>query len=947
MDTHVEPGNRTAASRSLWFTSAVMLALALATYLPAALSAEFVAFDDNYFFGPDNPEFRRGLLAVFDPSRPIANAFLPVAHASLWLDWWMFDGRPFGPHLVSLLLHALVAVVFVRLLVRLRVAPLPANFAGALFLLHPALVESVSWVSGRKDLLAGLFVLLALLSTVRYAHAGGRWRVALAMLAAGLAMYAKATAVVLPLLAVLVCFASGGRRGRWVVPALIAAVVAPIALHHRAVAAAEGTLAAAGLTDRLVQVPGAFAHYLMTAVWPADLNVLYPEVQTLERFAAAFWPGVAIAAGVLLAAIALSAAPGPRRRLAGVGLLAFVVALLPFNTAWPASSIAAADRYLHLAIPGLALAVALALAAAVRRLGVTSRWLAVLLAVPLLAPLLWRSAVRAHDFVDTEALWRASLRVDADNSVAHYNLARELATRRPAPLDEVERHLRAAIAAARYPIHELRARSLLRDVLWQRAEYAAAAEQARGAIAAARATRDRETSPQRRAQADALLVEAHLRAFEPLRLAGEHEAAAASYREVADVAGYVPEVFAFGSLLQLAKYSDALRARGNDAVPDAGAADLRLRVNHLLLDCALHLHPDDGSLLFAKASWERARGETLDALRYYRRAQEVAPWRADAWRDAARMLRQSRLFEDAARYARDGLRHREDPALRQEWALALIGMGRLDDAIMQLEAYLRARPDDEDSKKILANVLIGRAYARLSDGGSHAEALRIVEQALALNPKEFKAHLVLGRVAREQRRFADAVAHLETSHELMPDYDEARSMLADSLRDLGMERYLKKDNVGAADAWLRFREVVPDDVETEGVELLLQGLWRRHERRGVELLQAGDHAGALAEFRACQRLDPATDGISWPFALALREQPDADLEEVERLARQAVDWQRLNGRDCGRQVYLLVTTLQRRDRAEAARQVAREYLDDLPADAEAHVVAALRAVAGG
>ena len=75
---------------------------------------------------------------------------------------------------------------------------------------------------------------------------------------------------------------------------------------------------------------------------------------------------------------------------------------------------------------------------------------------------------------------------------------------------------------------------------------------------------------------------------------------------------------------------------------------------------------------------------------------------------------------------------------------------------MAWQAYLRVRPEDKDVAKVLANVLIGRAYAKVGEGPDRAEAMRLVERALADNPDEVKAHLVLGRIAKEERRFAAA-----------------------------------------------------------------------------------------------------------------------------------------------------------------------------------------------
>ncbi|MCR9247100.1 MAG: hypothetical protein NXI31_18870 [bacterium] len=926
----------------LWTTGLAMVGLALVVFLPAALDAQFLAFDDNFFFGPDNPEFRSGFAAVLDPSRPIANAFLPVAHASLWFDWALFDG-PFMPHLHSLLLQALAAVVFVRWLGRLGVAPLAAHAAGALFVVHPTMAESVTWASGRKDLLAALFVFLALHQCARFAQAGGVLRLGVIGLCGVFAMYAKATAVVLPFLALLATFAPAITNGRrFVGPALLFVVVLPIALHHQSIAAEQGTLAAGSFTERLAQVPGVFLHYLTTAVWPADLNVLYPELQTLERFRAALVPGSLGLLAFLAVAVALLFAGRRSARwpLAGVLLLAFAVALLPFNTAWPASSIAAADRYLHLAIPGLAAAFAVLLHALLGRAGGIA-------ALVLALPLGWLGMQRAHDFVNTETLWRQSLAADGDNAVAHFNLAAELMRRVPLPLAEVENELDAAVAAARYPIHGLRASRLQLVLQLQQGKYERAAEQSRNAIAAARQLHEREPEGVRRERAEALFVETLLESFEPLRLAGDEAGAQASYREALAAVPDHPEVVAFGSLLELATVADELRDPAGPRVLPADESRVVAAVQ--ALDAAMAEHRDHHALAFARASWERVRGDTVQALRFYRKAQAAAPTRVDAWREAARMLRQQAFYESAERYAKDGLRHREDPALRQEWALSLIGLGRLDDAILQLQAYLKARPDDGDAKKILANVLVGRAYARLSDGGSHAEALRIVEQALTLNPDEHKAHLVLGRVARERRKFAEAVVHLEKSHRLLPDFEDAVTMLADSLRDLGMERMLQKDDFGAGDAWLRFLEVAPKSMDREGVQLQLKALWRRHENRGITALQEQprDVATAEREFRRCLKLDPDQHWVAWLLAQAIHERPDVDLAELELLLRQAVAWQERHELDASGQVYLLAMTLARRGESDAAEKTAREWLDRGQVDgAQPGVLAALRRLAG-
>jgi hypothetical protein len=934
------PVESSIAAPSRWRTLLLCLALALAVYLPAALGAELLDFDDNFFFGPDNPEFRAGLLAVLDPRRPIANAWLPVAHASLWLDFAAHGAAPFWPHLHALVLHAAAGFVLARLLLRLGASSLVAHGAAALFVVHPALAESVAWVSGRKDVLSGLFTFWALHGTARFARAPSAAAALVLAVLAALAMYSKATAVVLPPLAALVCAVVGGASARWLAVAVLAAVVAPIAWHHQHVAAAEGTMAAAGvLGERVAQVPGAFLHYFTTALWPQQLNVLYPEVATLERFRAA----AAVGGAVMLAAAfaALAAWRSRSWRLAGVGLLGFAVALLPFNTAYPASSIAAADRYLYLAAPWFALA----LATVVARL--FGRFAGAILAALALAAA-FAGGARARDFADDETLWRASLAVDDANAVAHLNLVYDRLQRGPAVLADVKGHLEKATAAARYPIHEVRARQLLVRIAMADADYARAATEARAAVAAAAAQRARETGSKRVAEADVWLLQCQLAAFEPLQLAGDEAGAEAMHAAALALAPEHPDVIAFGALRLLAACRDDLLAKAKaGAVPVLAVDDARGLAADGRLDPALAAHPQHAGLHCAKAEWERVRDRALAAVRHYRAAQAADPQSVAAWLGAARLMREREQWAAAEDYARGGLRARPDPALRQELALALVGQGKLGDAESQLEAYLAARPGDTDVAKVLANVLIGRAYARLSDNQpDRSEVRRLVERALAYNPDEHKAHLVLGRMAKEERRHADAVKHLEVAWRALPDLDEARLLYTEALAALGYDRLLRRDDDGAGDAFARCVRAAPPEFATAEIRVQLERLWRLAEERGVASLRSGDRAAAIAAFRRCRHLLPDQHWGAWLLATALYEEPGADLAEVERCCREAVDGQRRNGLGAERQTWLLCAVLQKQGKAEDARATARAYVANPDADAEPGVVAALRKLAG-
>jgi tetratricopeptide (TPR) repeat protein len=963
-----------------WQTALLCAALALAVYLPAACGASLLRFDDNFFFGPENPEFRDGIGALLDPSRPVANAWLPVAHLSLWLDYAWGKGAPFWPHLHAILLHALAGFVLVRFLLQLGASRAIAHFAGALFLVHPALAESVAWVSGRKDVLSGLFVFTALHQTVLFAKRPAALRaLGLAGLAA-LAMYSKPTAVVLPLLAALVCAcvprssSSASSRARWWAPAVLLLVTAPIALHHQAIAAAQGTMAGGAWQERLGQVPGAFLHYLATAAWPLHLDVLYPEVQTLERFRQALAAGLAALA--LVAAVAFAAWRAPAWRLAGFGLASFAIALLPFNTAFPASAIAAADRYLYLALPGFALAVAVAAARAAawaagrsaarareseQAIGARawSTFAAKFGAAAVAAAFAVLALVRAQAFRDDETLWRASLAQDADNAVAHFDLADALWSRGGAQVGELREHFEAAAKLARYPIHEVKARQALVAIAVAEADYPRAAREAKAAIAAAQAQLAGETTAPRRAEATVVLLRCQLAAFEPLQLAGDEPGADAVYAAAQRLAPEHPDVIAFGAMRELAACRAdllALAAAGKKPVlaeddPRALAADARLAA-------ALEGHAQHAGLLCARAEWDRARDRVVSALRWYKAAEAVddearlrglpAPYGVIAFLGHARLLRENEEWAAAEEIARKGLRVRSDPALRQELALALVGQGKLDEAQMHLEAYLRVHPDDKDTAKVLSNVLVGRAYSKLGETTDDAtEVVKLVERALAYNPNEPRAYLVLGRLAKERRQFAQAVKYLERAHRQMPEFEEARQLYTESLAGLGWDLLLARDEDGAIAAWARCVAVAPADYDVAEIRTQMDRVWARYEAQGVEQLHAGDRTAAAASFRKCLAIEPDQHWAAWLLATALHDAPGADLVEVEKLCRQAIAWQEKHGCEKSSQVLLLAVTLARTGRAADGRALASDYLRAPEADAKPQVLEALRRLAGG
>jgi tetratricopeptide (TPR) repeat protein len=411
------PGGDRSRRRALCL---LLAAVTIALYLPVR-DHEFVHYDDDVYV-TGNPHVRTGL-SVENLRWALSTTYGSYRHPVTWLshqaDVSLFGLDPGAHHLVSVLLHAVNAVLLLLLLARLTGRLGPSAFVAGLFALHPLHVESVAWVAERKDVLSTLFALLALLAYARYAErpSPGRYLVTLSLFALGL--LAKPMLVTLPVLMLLLDHWPLGRLGSR--PALGRALLekAPF-LALSAVAGVLTILASAEhgvtvpaeawpLASRLDNATGSCLAYLGKAAWPEGLAVFYP-LPTGDVSAAR----LALRAAALLGLTGLLAWGGRKRPYLIVGWLWYLVALAPVVGVVQVGAQAMADRYTYVSLIGVFAIVAFGGADLVRRLG----WP---LAVPatLVAAALVACAVAAHrqlaHWKDGLALFGHALEVTGDN----------------------------------------------------------------------------------------------------------------------------------------------------------------------------------------------------------------------------------------------------------------------------------------------------------------------------------------------------------------------------------------------------------------------------------------------------------------------------------------------------------------------------------------------------
>jgi hypothetical protein len=376
---------------------------------------------------------------------------------------------------VNAALHGVNSALVYLVLARLTGAPGRSLLVAALFAVHPLHVESVAWVSERKDLLSTLLGLLALWAYAAYASRPSARRHVLVAAAFAGSLMAKAMWVTLPFLLLLLDAWPLARRERWrrlvleKVPLLaLSAAASVVAVVAQGDALRGGEI---GLGLRLGNAAVSYVRYLAKTFWPVGLALPYPH------------PGASLpawqAVGAALLVLALTAAAVSQARARPwlpVGWLWFLGMLVPVIGLVQVGGQAMADRYTYAPSIGLFLVVAWAGAEAAARWHAT-RAAQVLLAVALVAlsALTWRQVGLWSDQV---TLFTHAVEVTRDNGLAHLALSQGLAAQGRWP--EALLHAREA---ARLEPRLARVRKNLGYVLYKVGLVDDAVEEFRAAIA--------------------------------------------------------------------------------------------------------------------------------------------------------------------------------------------------------------------------------------------------------------------------------------------------------------------------------------------------------------------------------------------------------------------------------------------------------------------------------
>jgi len=403
-------------------------------FWPAA-SFDYINFDDPQYVSA-NPYVRQGLTAI-----SARWAFTSV-HESYWipLTWlsYMVDASLLGPkagsyHVTNIILHALNAVLLFLVLSRMTRRWWPSLFVAALFAWHPLRVESVAWITERKDVLSALFWLLGMGLYDRYVRRQSVTRFLPVFLCMLLGLLAKPMMVTFPFVLLLLDYWPLNRAGDTAQEAVrrlprlllekaplfvLAVVFGVITMRTQAADDAVKSLAQIPLATRLADVSVAYLFYVGKLIWPTNLAIVYSDL--LAR-----WP-VAILSWLTLLGVTWMAL-GWRRRIPAfpVGWFWFLGVLVPVIGFVRVGTVHVADRFTY--IPSIGVAVALTWVSATfvkdrRRVGML---------ISALLLILCMGATRKYlcYWANTEQIFQRALDINPVNPIAFEGMGRAMEDR--------------------------------------------------------------------------------------------------------------------------------------------------------------------------------------------------------------------------------------------------------------------------------------------------------------------------------------------------------------------------------------------------------------------------------------------------------------------------------------------------------------------------------------
>jgi tetratricopeptide (TPR) repeat protein len=420
-----------------------------------AVNYDFTNFDDDRYITANQHVkaglTREGILWAFTVNPDHASFWMPLTWLSFMLDFELYGLNPGGYHLTNLLLHIINTLFLFLIFKRMTGEVWKSAFVAALFALHPLHVESVAWITERKDVLSTLFWMLTLLAYINYAAHPCLRNYILIPVAFSFGLMTKPMVVTLPFLLLLLDYWPLERfqPGLWLsgnhsprsesssVPEprtpprrlllekmplfVLAAIVSVVTFFAQQSSGAAKSMAQYPLTDRIANGVVSYARYIGKMIWPENLAVFYPHPGN----SLPVWQ-ITAAALFLISVSVVVMRSGRRYPYLVVGWLWYLGTLVPVIGLVQSGDQGMADRFTYVPLIGLFIMFTWGASELVK----TWRHRGMILAVTASTVLLTFaicSTLQVRHWENNITLFTHALKVTKDNFLAHNNLGAAMA----------------------------------------------------------------------------------------------------------------------------------------------------------------------------------------------------------------------------------------------------------------------------------------------------------------------------------------------------------------------------------------------------------------------------------------------------------------------------------------------------------------------------------------
>ncbi|MEP6821222.1 MAG: tetratricopeptide repeat protein [Chthoniobacterales bacterium] len=652
--------------------------------------------------------------------------YFPLVYTTFRIEHAFWGLDPAGYHWVNLVLHAVNALLLWRLLSVLRIPG--AWLAAAIFALHPVQVESVAWITERKNVLMGLFFLLVLLAWRRFIEGTpkSRWVFyALALLAFALSLASKTTACTLPAALLLMLWwkreAIGKSRWLQIGPFVFLGLGAGLISmwwerYHQGT---EGGIFTLGILERVMVAARAFWFYLGKLFWPFDLAFSYPRWPIFTgQWTDYLWVGACVLLVLLIWCARRFLGRGPE--VAALFYAATLSPMLGFVMLYTFRYSFVADHYVYLASIGPIALVAAGLTLGMQRVARGPVWLIPVLCAALLLPLGVRTWQQSGIYKNEETLWRATIAVNPDSWMAQNNLAIHLL--HSGRSDEAIPHFEEALrldpnyAEAHYNLgnalfrigrieeartHYERALQLIPEFAAARYNFAILLRHT-GEIPAALEQLERAI------KIDPKMAAARQLLGETLLRAGRAEDAVKELQAAIAIQPNASEAY---NRLAAAYFQQGLPEEASQQAQRLSAADPKSAV----------VQVEAGKIV-------SALGKDVDARTFFEKAVQLDPQNAEAHFNLGNSLLAGHQIDEAMEQYRQAVENKTDYAeARLNLGNTLLEKGRVQDAALQYEKVIEIEPDYALAHRNLSSALNG--LGRFDEAFEHMQTAWKIEAA--------------------------------------------------------------------------------------------------------------------------------------------------------------------------------------------------------------------------